>query len=61
MIAKGHPLAVLAARMLRTEIEAAQAPGVAHTDRRGQTIEGADLFGPTRERLGACVSARGRP
>jgi len=55
-----HPLAVLAERMPWTQIEAALAPALAHRDRQGNVIEGADLFGPTVQLAGAGVSPRGR-
>jgi IS5 family transposase len=60
MIDMRHPLAVLATRMPWSEIEAALAPAFAHKDRKGGIVEGADLFGPTNELVGAGVSARGR-
>ena len=60
MIDMRHALAVLATRMPWTEIEAALAPAFAHKDRKGNVVEGADMFGPTSELLGAGVSARGR-
>jgi IS5 family transposase len=61
MIDMRHPLAVLATRMPWAEIEAALAPAFAHRDRKGNLVEGADLFGPTSELTAAGVSARGRP
>jgi transposase, IS5 family len=61
MIDMRHPLAVLATRMPWTDIESALAPAFEHKDRKGNVIEGADLFGPTCELVGAGVSARGRP
>jgi IS5 family transposase len=60
MIDMRHPLAVLGTRMPWSEIEAALAPAFAHKDRQGKLVEGADLFGPTGELVGAGVSARGR-
>ena len=60
MIDMRHPLAVLATRMPWAEIEAALAPAFAHKDRKGNVVEGADMFGPTGELVGAGVSARGR-
>ena len=60
MIDMRHPLAVLATRMPWAEIEVALAPAFAHKDRKGNLVEGADLFGPTGELVGAGVSARGR-
>ena len=55
------PLAVLATRMPWQQIEASVAPLLARKDRRGRSIEGADLFGPTVQVVGAGVSAAGRP
>ena len=55
------PLAVLATRMPWQQIEASVAPLLARKDRRGRSIEGADLFGPTLQVVGAGVSAAGRP
>jgi transposase, IS5 family len=55
-----HPLAVLTTRMPWLEIEASLAPLLAHRDRAGKVIDGADLFGPTSELVGSGVSARGR-
>jgi transposase, IS5 family len=60
MIDMRHPLAVLATRMPWAEIETALAPAFAHKERAGKLLEGADLFGPTAEVVGAGVSARGR-
>jgi transposase, IS5 family len=60
MIDLRHPLAVLATRMPWAAIEASLAPAFAHKDRAGKTLDGADLFGPTAELVGAGVSARGR-
>ena len=34
---------------------------MAHKDRKGRTVEGADMFGPTLSVAGAGVSAAGRP
>jgi IS5 family transposase len=61
MVDLRHPLAVLAARMPWSDIEAALAPAFAHKDRKGRAVEGADLFGPTLSQAGAGVSAAGRP
>jgi IS5 family transposase len=61
MIDMRHPLAVLATRMPWKEIEAALAPVLAHKDRAGRSLEGADLFGPTLVVAGAGVSNAGRP
>jgi transposase, IS5 family len=60
MIDMRHPLAVLATRMPWAEIEASLAPALAHKDRAGTVVDGADLFGTTAELVGAGVSARGR-
>ena len=60
MIDLRHPLAVLATRMPWAEIEASLAPALAHKDRAGKVVDGADLFGATAELVGAGVSARGR-
>ena len=60
MIDMRHPLAVLATRMPWAEIEASLAPALAHKDRTGAVLDGADLFGATAELVGAGVSARGR-
>jgi IS5 family transposase len=60
MVDPRHPLAVLAGRMPRSEIEAALAPTFDRKDRKGRTVEGADLFGPTLTVAGAGVSAAGR-
>jgi transposase, IS5 family len=61
MIDMRHPLAVLATRMPWAQIEAALAPAFEHQDRAGKMLDGADLFGPSTELVGAGVSARGRP
>jgi transposase, IS5 family len=61
MIDMRHPLAVLATRMPWAQIEASLAPLFAHKDRAGQVVEGADMFGPTAQVVGAGVSNRGRP
>jgi IS5 family transposase len=61
MIDLRHPLAVLATRMPWQQIEASVAPLLARKDRRGRSIEGAELFGPTLQVVGAGVSAAGRP
>ena len=61
MVDLRHPLVVLASRMPWPQIEAALAPAVAHKDRKGRTVEGADMFGPTLSVAGAGVSAAGRP
>jgi IS5 family transposase len=47
MIDLRHPLAVLATRMPWELIERSLAPLLAHKDRAGRPVEGADLFGPT--------------
>jgi IS5 family transposase len=61
MIDLRHPLAVLAARMPWADIEASLAPVLAHRDRKGRVVEGADMFGPTVAVAGAGVSNAGRP
>ena len=61
MIDLRHPLAVLATRMPWSQIEASLAPVFAHRDRKGQLIEGADLFGPSVAVAGTGVSNAGRP
>jgi IS5 family transposase len=61
MVDMRHPLAVLASRMPWPQIEAALAPAFAHKDRKGRTVEDADMFGPTLLVAGAGVSAAGRP
>ena len=61
MVDLRHPLAVLASRMPWTQIEAALVPAFAHKDRKGRTVEGADMFGLTLSVAGAGVSAAGRP
>lgn len=61
MIDLGHPLAVLAARMPWSQIEATLAPVFARRDRHGKQVAGNDLFGVTQEFSGAGLSAAGRP
>jgi transposase, IS5 family len=61
MIDMRHPLVVLASRMPWAEIEAALAPALAHRDRKGRLVEGADLFGSTAQLVSAGVSNAGRP
>jgi IS5 family transposase len=61
MIDLRHPLAVLAGRMLWSQIETALAPSFARKNRQGQVIERRDLFGTTLEIAGAGLSAAGRP
>jgi IS5 family transposase len=61
MVDPRHPLAVLARKMPWSEIEAALAPAFAHKDRKGRSVEGADMFGPTLSVAGAGVSLAGRP
>lgn len=61
MIDLRHPLAVLAQRMPWAQIEAALAPALAHRDRKGRSVDGADLFGTTTQLVGAGVSNAGRP
>ena len=61
MIDLRHPLAKLAQRMPWDAIEASLAPLLAHKDRAGRKVDGADLFGPTLQVAGAGVSNAGRP
>lgn len=61
MVDMRHPLAVLGSRMPWSQIEASIAPLLAHRDRAGKLVQGADLFGTTLALAGAGVSARGRP
>jgi IS5 family transposase len=61
MIDLRHPLAVLSTRMPWADIESSLAPVFAHRDRKGQGVEGADLFGPTMALAGAGISNAGRP
>ena len=61
MIDLSHPLAVLARRMPWESLEKALAPTFAHKDRKGRSVPGHDLFGPTLEVAGAGVSPAGRP
>ncbi len=61
MVDPRHPLAVLTGKMPWSEIEAALTPAFAHKDRKGRSVEGADMFGPTLLLAGAGVSPiRGR-
>jgi IS5 family transposase len=59
MIDLRHPMAVLARKMPWPEIEAALAPALAHQDRKGRLVEGADLFGTTAQLAGAGLSKSG--
>jgi transposase, IS5 family len=61
MINLSDPLAVLAKRLPWDLIESAVAAKFARPDRGGQSIEGADLFGPTAVVVGGGVSTGGRP
>ena len=61
MIDLRHPLAVLASRMPWPQIEASLAPVFAHRNRKGDLLEGADMFGPTLAMAGADISNAGRP
>ncbi len=61
MIDMRHPLAVLATRLPWADIEAALLPVLAHKDRAGCLVEGADLFGATAQLAGAGQSNAGRP
>lgn len=55
MIDLSHPLAVLARRMPWESLEKALAPTFANRDRKGRSVPGHDLFGPTLEVAGAGV------
>ncbi len=61
MIDMRHPLAVLATRMRWAAIEGSLAPLLAHKDRDGRLVQGADLFGPTAQLASAGLSNAGRP
>ena len=61
MVDPRHPLAVLASKMPWSDIEAALAPALAHKDRKGPSVEDADMFGPTLSLVGAGISPAGRP
>ena len=61
MIDLRHALAVWSTRMPWSQIEALLAPVLAHRDRKGRPVEGADLFGPSVAVAGAGVSNAGRP
>lgn len=61
MIDLRHPMAVLATKMPWPAIEAALAPVLAHKDRQGHPVDGADLFGTTAQLAGAGRSNAGRP
>ena len=61
MINLGDPLAVLARRMPWDLIEATLAAKFEREDRAGQSLDGADLFGPTALVVGEGVGIGGRP
>ena len=61
MINLRDPLAVLATRLPWAQLEAAVATKLARPARAGTVVDGHDLFGPTQARVGAGVSAAGRP
>jgi IS5 family transposase len=61
MVDPRHPLAVLARKMPRAEIEAALASAFAHKDRKGRAVGGTDMFGPTIMVTRASMSPAGRP
>jgi len=61
MIDLRHALAVLATRMPWSQMEASLAPVIAHRDRKGRAMDGADLLGPSLVVAGAGVSNAGRP
>ena len=55
------PTGGLARKMPWAQIESALAPAFAHKDRKGRSVEGADMFGPTLSVAGSGVSPAGRP
>lgn len=61
MIKLNDPLAVLAQRLPWDLIEATVAAKFERQNRAGQTLDGADLFGPTAVVVGGGISAAGRP
>jgi len=61
MINLGDPLAVLAKRMPWDLIEATLAAKFEREDRAGRRVDGADLFGPSAQVVGAGVGIGGRP
>lgn len=61
MINLSDPLAVLAKRLPWALIEATVAAKFERQNRAGQSLEGADLFGPTAVVVGGGVSTAGRP
>lgn len=61
MIDLRHPLAVLANRMPRAQIEAALSPAFARNNRSGQVAADSDLVGTSLQIAGAGLSAAGRP
>ncbi len=61
MVDQRTVLAVLAGRMPWSEIEAALASTFNCKDRKGRTVEGADLFGSTLTVAGAGASAAVQP
>jgi transposase, IS5 family len=61
MVDLRHPLAVLGRRMPWAQIEDSLAPLLAHKDRAGRSVQGADLFGTTLQVAGGGVSNAGRP
>jgi IS5 family transposase len=61
MINLGDPLAVLARRMPWDLIESTLAAKFEREERSGQSLDGADLFGPTAMVVGAGVGIGGRP
>ncbi len=61
MINLSDPLAVLAKRLPWALIEATVAAKFERQNRAGQSLEGADLFGPTAVVVGGGISTAGRP
>lgn len=61
MVDPRHSLVVLGSRLPWAQIEAAIAPLLAHKNRTGRWVEGADLFGPTAQLVGSGTSNAGRP
>lgn len=61
MIDLRHPLAVLATRLPWAALEASLLPLLAHQERAGCAVQGADLFGPTLRIAGGGTSPAGRP
>jgi IS5 family transposase len=60
MVDTSHLLAVLARKTPWTEIETALIPAFAHKERKGRSVEAADMFGPTLSVAGVGVSPAGQ-